>query len=737
MTEAETREAMIRRTLAGLAARDGRSAVIFTRLYSEGAMREARASDARHARGAAVSAIDGLTVSIKDLFDVAGETTLAGARTRAGEPAATHDAVVVQRIRAAGAIVLGKANMTQFALSCLGLNPDFGDPLSPWRRDEGRIAGGSSSGSAASVADGYVDAAIGTDTGGSIRVPAAFCDLVGFKSTVGRVPTGGCFTLSWTLDSIGPIARDVRTCALVDAVLAEGPLLGPAVCGAIVLGVPEGFLLETMDGDVQRAFDAALSRLGQAGVRLVPVALPALDDLSEIGRIGGFATSEGWASHRALFERIGDRIDPRVINRFRAAAGMTLADHREMLRLRADIIARCKALDGCDAILFPTVPIVPPRLADLGDDTAYANECALLSQRLDRQRAGSLRDHDTVRRGRWPAGRADIDGARRRRCAPAGGCRRAGRNDSWRRLSATSCCMSVIRNGARYGRRCCPLWCRVWRCGNGGVRYVAAWTLPEGLLGGFADLRFVLSIGAGIDQLDLSRLPANVPLLRMAESGITAGMVEYVVMSVLILHRDMPHYLSEQAQARWSPKRRISASARCVGVMGLGMLGLAALEKLAPFGFDLRGWSRTAKTLEGVRCYAGEGERDAFLADLDILICLLPLTPDTHGILAAPLFDRLKPGAAILNAGRGGHLVTADLLAALDAGQVSAAMLDVTDPEPLPAGHPLWTHPAVIVTPHVASSTDPVAAAHFVANAVRQSRSGKSLPGRIDRAAGY
>lgn len=365
------RQAAVREIFARLARGEGQGAAVFTRTYHDGAMREARASDLRHARDAPASEVDGLILSIKDLFDIAGEPTAAGARALWNEPSASRDAAIVRRLRAAGGIILGKANMTQFALSCLGLNPDFGTPLCPWDRANERIAGGSSSGSAASVADGFADAAIGTDTGGSIRVPAAFCNLVGFKPTTGRVPTDGCFTLSWSLDSIGPIARDVRTCALVDAVLAGGdPPLAPRREG-LVVGVPEGFLLDAMDAAVQKAFDAALGRLERADVTLIRVALPALDDLPEIGRLGGFATSEGWASHRALFERVGDRCDPRVMERFRAAAGVTLADHREMLRLRAEIIARCEPVDGCDAILFPTVPIIPPRLADLVDDDAY------------------------------------------------------------------------------------------------------------------------------------------------------------------------------------------------------------------------------------------------------------------------------------------------------------------------------------------------------------------------------
>lgn len=269
------------------------------------------------------------------------------------------------------------------------------------------------------------------------------------------------------------------------------------------------------------------------------------------------------------------------------------------------------------------------------------------------------------------------------------------------------------------------------------IRYLAAWTIPQGLVTTLPDLRFALSIGAGIDQLDIGMIPAALPLLRMAETAIVDGMVEYVTMSVLMLHRDVPHYRTEQAATRWSPHRRIPAAARRVGVMGTGMLGGAVLERLASFGFALSGWSRSAKTLPGVRCHMGMNELSAFLSDVDILVCLLPLTPETRGLLAGPVFRQLPPGAAVINVGRGAHLVAADLLAALDDNHLSAAILDVTDPEPLPADHPLWRHPRVTLTPHVASSTDPAAAAHFVADAILRSREGKPLPGLVDRQAGY
>jgi glyoxylate/hydroxypyruvate reductase A len=199
----------------------------------------------------------------------------------------------------------------------------------------------------------------------------------------------------------------------------------------------------------------------------------------------------------------------------------------------------------------------------------------------------------------------------------------------------------------------------------------------------------------------------------------------------------MPHYLAEQQAGRWSPRRRVAAADRHVGVMGMGMLGSAALERLAGFGFALSGWSRSPKDVPGVHCHASMAALPAFLAGLDILICLLPLTPETRGLLAAPVFRALPAGAALINAGRGGHLIASDLLAALDEDHLSAAILDVTDPEPLPADHRFWHHPRILLTPHVASSTDPASAARFVADAILRDRAGMPLPGLVDRSAGY
>lgn len=269
------------------------------------------------------------------------------------------------------------------------------------------------------------------------------------------------------------------------------------------------------------------------------------------------------------------------------------------------------------------------------------------------------------------------------------------------------------------------------------VRFLAVWQPPEEPLRQFPNLELLFSTGAGVDQLDFTVLPPELPVVRMVEPGIVGGMVEYVTLSVLALHRDVPAYHEQQGREEWRPIRVRPAAARRVGVMGLGMLGRAVLERLAPFGFALSGWSRSAHEIPGVACHAGEAALPTFLGGCDILVCLLPLTPETRGILDRRLFAALPPGAGLVNVGRGGHLVEEDLLAALDGGQLSAAMLDVAEPEPLPPGHPFWHHPRIWLTPHIASMTQPETAVEAVIANLRRHARGEPLLGLVDRRRGY
>lgn len=269
------------------------------------------------------------------------------------------------------------------------------------------------------------------------------------------------------------------------------------------------------------------------------------------------------------------------------------------------------------------------------------------------------------------------------------------------------------------------------------IRYLVAWMPPPDLATAFPRLEVVFSAGAGVDQLDLSAIPSHLPVVRMIEPGIVGGMVDYVTMAVLMLHRDVPHYVDHQRRAEWKQIRVWPAARRRVGVMGLGMLGRAALAALRPFGFQLAGWSRSRHVVDGVECFAGEAERDAFLARTDILVALMALTPETRGMLDAGLFARLPKGASVVNVGRGGHLVERDLLAALDSGQLGAAILDVMQHEPLPPDDPLWRHPRVMLTPHVASMTQPETAARALIENIRRHKAGEPMIGLVDRGRGY
>jgi len=269
------------------------------------------------------------------------------------------------------------------------------------------------------------------------------------------------------------------------------------------------------------------------------------------------------------------------------------------------------------------------------------------------------------------------------------------------------------------------------------VRYLAAWQPPVGIKRQFPTLEILFSTGAGIDQFDLAALPPELPIVRLAEPGVVVGMVEYATMSVLALHRDLPTYIRQQREAHWAAHRIYPASKRRVSILGMGVLGCAVLEQLRTLGFQLAGWSRTRRQVDGVACYAGREALPAMLANTDILVCLLPLTPETRGILNATLFQHLPRGASLVHAGRGAHLDHQALLDALETGWLSGAVVDVTDPEPLPANHPFWAHPKIMLTPHVASMTQPETAVEQVLDNIRRHQAGAPLVGLVDRSRGY
>ncbi|MEJ2374915.1 MAG: amidase [Pseudolabrys sp.] len=349
-------------------------------VYREAAKAAAQAADARAKVGITLGPLDGAIVSIKDLFDVAGEVTRAGSSVLAEEGApAQEDAVVVRRLRAAGAVIVAKTNMTEFAFSGIGANPHFGTPGNP--ADRARIPGGSSSGGAVAAADGMCDIAIGSDTGGSTRIPAALCGIAGFKPSRQRVPTDGAFPLSWSLDSIGPMARSVADCANADeAIAGEEPLaLEPAPLANLRIGVAQGMPLDRLDDTVAKRFPAALDRLQKAGCRLSDEQLPLLDAMAAVLGKGGVLAPEAYAVHRDRIARRGAGIDPNVRVRIERAGQIVAADYIDATRARLDLVRAMDArLADFDVIAMPTTPIVAPRMAEVEKPDDFARRNALL-----------------------------------------------------------------------------------------------------------------------------------------------------------------------------------------------------------------------------------------------------------------------------------------------------------------------------------------------------------------------
>jgi len=298
--------ALIEEALARINDKSGEGARTFLKVHAEHALAAADFYDRLRASGAAPSRFAGVPVSLKDLFDIRGDVTTAGSVALRDAPPANRDAPAVARLRAAGFVPIGRTNMTEFAFSGIGINPHYGTPASPCDRPAARIPGGSSSGAAVSVADGMAIGAIGTDTGGSCRIPAAFCGVVGFKPTAARVPTQGAFPLSTTLDSVGPLAATVACCAMLDCVLAAEPAMDlPSFpLEALRMAVPQTTVLDNLEPAVAQAFDRALSQLREKGARIVDIPLRELDELRAINAKGGIVTAESYARARAECRRL-------------------------------------------------------------------------------------------------------------------------------------------------------------------------------------------------------------------------------------------------------------------------------------------------------------------------------------------------------------------------------------------------------------------------------------------------
>jgi aspartyl-tRNA(Asn)/glutamyl-tRNA(Gln) amidotransferase subunit A len=366
--------------LARIADPKGEGARAYLTVYTKRARAEADAADARAAAGVTLGPLDGAIVGIKDLFDVAGEPTRAGSKILATAPPADADAPVVRRLRAAGSVIVGKTNMSEFAFLVIGANPHYGTPANP--ADRTRVPGGSSSGAAVAVGDGMCEIAVGTDTAGSARVPAALCGIVGFKPSKWRVPTEGAFPLSFTLDSIGPLARTVADCAHADAVMAgeQSAPLDPAPLNGLRLGIPMGLPLQDLDATVAARFSAAQTKLSDAGARLSDEPLgPFLDAMLRINAKGGFPPAEAYSIHRDRLAKHAADYDPLVRARIEVGRDLSAADYVAMVRERAALVRTIDSrLADLDGLLLPTSPIVAPTIAEVSTHEVFGAKNVLM-----------------------------------------------------------------------------------------------------------------------------------------------------------------------------------------------------------------------------------------------------------------------------------------------------------------------------------------------------------------------
>src|SRR5437763_4653848 len=365
---------LVEECLAKIADPAGEGSRAFIHVDRQAALEAADAMDALRKANAAPSPFAGIPVSVKDLFDIKGQVTRAGSRALEDSAPAEADAPVVARLRRAGFIVIGRTNMTEFAYSGIGINPHYGTPKGAWNRSVGHVPGGSSSGAAVSIADGMAYGALGTDTGGSCRIPAAFNGIVGFKPTQRRVPLDGGVPLSSSLDSFGPLARTAQCCATMDAVLADEPELPlqPRPVKGMRLAVPTTVALDDLDDDVTKIFERALATLSRQGALIERIEVPEFLDVGAMNAKGGFAASESFAWHRYLIVSKGDVYDPRVYTRILRGEGMSAADYIDLLGARKSFIAHTEArIAPYDALVLPTTANTPPKIADLADDKAF------------------------------------------------------------------------------------------------------------------------------------------------------------------------------------------------------------------------------------------------------------------------------------------------------------------------------------------------------------------------------
>jgi aspartyl-tRNA(Asn)/glutamyl-tRNA(Gln) amidotransferase subunit A len=365
---------LVEECIARIADPNGEGQRTFIHVDKDAALYAADAMDALRRAKAAPSRFAGIPISIKDLFDIRGQVTRAGSRALEDSAPAEADAPVVARLRQAGFIVIGRTNMTEFAFSGIGINPHYGTPKGAWKRSEGHVPGGSSSGAAVSVLDRMAHGALGTDTGGSCRIPAAYNGIVGYKPTQRRIPLDGGVPLSFSLDSYGPLARTVNCCAILDAVLADEPVtaLRKRAIKGVRLAVPTTIVLDELDDAVAQTFERALNTLSRLGAEIEHIEVPEFLDSITMNSKGGFAAAESYAWHRYLLTSKGDDYDPRVSVRILRGEAISAANYIDLVQARRSLIARVNArLAPYDALVLPTAANTPPRIADLADDKAF------------------------------------------------------------------------------------------------------------------------------------------------------------------------------------------------------------------------------------------------------------------------------------------------------------------------------------------------------------------------------
>lgn len=377
--------ALVREALARIDAPDGEGKRAFIKVHREAALAAAEAMDKLRAAGLAPSPFAGIPISVKDLFDLAGEPTTAGSTVLADAAPARRDAPAIARLRRAGFIVMGRTNMTEFAFSGLGLNPHYGTPASPYERaTTRRIPGGSSSGAAVSVADGMAYAGIGSDTGGSCRIPAAFCGIVGYKPTAASVPREGAFPLSQTLDSIGPLANSVACCRILHEIMSGESLAKdvPTSLKGLRIAVPQTVALDGLDEQVAAAFTRALMTLADAGAIVTEEPFARFAEVARMNAKGGFAPAEAYAHHRDLIEAKGDGYDQRVRTRVLRGRNQDAADYIQLVQARAAFVEAMRAeVSAFDVLAMPTVPTIAPTIAELAEDDEAFTRVNLLMLR--------------------------------------------------------------------------------------------------------------------------------------------------------------------------------------------------------------------------------------------------------------------------------------------------------------------------------------------------------------------